>query len=155
MPEKLYISWDEFHRHTRELAQKLKANNYSKIVAVSRGGLLPAGILAYELNIRNVEVINMSSYDGETQRQDKDITVKADIGTVDEQTLIVDDISDTGKTFNLLRPRFPRAAFVSVYAKRQGNRRGGCLCQGYSRRLAGFPLGLNKLSFTLCLRMFA
>lgn len=40
MPEKLYISWDEFHRHTRELAQKLKANNYSKIVAVSRGGLL-------------------------------------------------------------------------------------------------------------------
>lgn len=120
MPEKLYISWDEFHRHTRELAQKLKANNYSKIVAVSRGGLLPAGILAYELNIRNVEVINMSSYDGETQRQDKDITVKADIGTMDEQTLIVDDISDTGKTFNLLRPRFPRAAFVSVYAKRQG-----------------------------------
>jgi len=60
MPEKLYISWDEFHRHTRELAQKLKANNYNKIVAVSRGGLLPAGILAYELNIRNVEVINMS-----------------------------------------------------------------------------------------------
>lgn len=120
MSEKLYINWDEFHRHTKQLAAKIKQNgNYNKIIAISRGGLMPAGILAYELDIRNVEVVNMSTYDGEQQRAEQDMEISA-AATADEQTLIVDDISDTGKTFNLLRPKFPKATFVTVYTKEQG-----------------------------------
>lgn len=121
MSEKLYINWDEFHRHTKQLAAKIKQHgNYNKIIAISRGGLMPAGILAYELDIRNVEVVNMSTYDGEQQRAEQDMEISA-AATADEQTLIVDDISDTGKTFNLLRPRFPKATFVTVYTKEQGD----------------------------------
>lgn len=72
MTEKLHISWEEFHRDTRELCAKIKnSGNYDKIVAVSRGGLLPAGILAYELNIRNTAVVNMSTYDGDVRRAPK------------------------------------------------------------------------------------
>lgn len=120
MSEKLYINWDEFHRHTKQLAAKIKQHgNYNKIIAISRGGLMPAGILAYELDIRNVEVVNMSTYDGEKQRDEQDMEISA-VATADEQTLIVDDISDTGKTFNLLRPKFPKATFVTVYTKEQG-----------------------------------
>ena len=118
MPEKLYISWDEFHRHTKQLAQKIKGKgSYNKIIAVSRGGLIPAGILAYELDIRNVEVVNMSSYDGDKQRTDDEITIHTSVGDVDERTLVIDDLSDTGKTFKLLRPMFPKATLAAVYAK--------------------------------------
>lgn len=122
MAEKLYISWDEFHKDTKELCTKIKAKGtYNKIIAVSRGGLLPAGIISYELDIRNTEVVNMSTYDGEKQRQQNAFEIKpAEVGVVDEQTLVIDDLSDTGNTFNLLRQMFPKACFVSVYAKSKG-----------------------------------
>ena len=121
MTEKLYISWEEFHKHVKQLATKLKdAGQWNKIVAVSRGGLLPAGILAYELDIRNVEVVNMSSYDGDKQRSQNDIDIKSFVGEVDEHTLVIDDLSDTGNTFRLLRQEFPKAHFAAVYAKSKG-----------------------------------
>lgn len=123
MTEKLYITWDEFHKDTKELCKKIKEKGtFNKIIAVSRGGLLPAGIIAYELNIRDVEVVNMSTYDGEKQREISDFELKSsDVGEVDEHTLVVDDLSDTGNTFNLLRPMFSKACFVAVYAKTKGS----------------------------------
>lgn len=121
MPDKIYISWEEFHRQTKELASAIKAKgSFNKIIAISRGGLLPAGILAYELDIRNSQAINISSYDGDQARRDGEIEISASVGEVDEQTLIVDDLSDTGRTFNLLRPLFPQACYVAVYAKPKG-----------------------------------
>lgn len=121
MSDKLYISWQEFHQHTKQLAEKLKSNgSWNKIVAVSRGGLLPAGILAYELDIRNVEVVNMSSYDGDKQRSKENIDIKSFVGDVDENTIVIDDLSDTGNTFRLLRQEFPHAHFAAVYAKSKG-----------------------------------
>ena len=41
-------------------------------------------------------------------------------GTVDEKTLIVDDLSDSGQTFHLLRKEFPQARYVSIYSKPAG-----------------------------------
>ena len=119
MTEKLHISWEEFHHDTRELCTKIKNyGNYNKIVVVSRGGLLPSGVLAYELNIRNTAVINISTYDGNVQRAAEDFEFAVTgVGKVDEHTLIVDDLSDTGNTYNLLRKHFPQACFVSVYVK--------------------------------------
>lgn len=86
MSEKYYIGWDDFHRHTKKLAGQIKqAGNFNKIVAVSRGGLLPAGIIAYELDIRNCETINMSSYDNNYDRRPDDkIELHADLSGVDE-----------------------------------------------------------------------
>ena len=50
MTKKLYIKWDEFHNHAKELCEKIKqSGEYNKIVAISRGGLIPAGILAHIL----------------------------------------------------------------------------------------------------------
>lgn len=122
MTEKLYITWDEFHKDTKELCAKIKNKGiFNKIIAVSRGGLLPAGVIAYELNIRNTEVINMSTYDGNKQRKSQDFELDcSSVGMTDEQTLVIDDLADTGNTFNLLRPMFPKACFVTVYAKEKG-----------------------------------
>lgn len=121
MTKKLYINWDEFHNHAKELCEKIKqSGEYDKIVAISRGGLIPAGILAYELNIRNSQAINISSYDEDKQRKDEDIEIFGNVGEVNEKTLIVDDLSDTGKTFRILRKIYPQAKYVAVYAKEKG-----------------------------------
>ena len=121
MTKKLYIKWDEFHNHAKELCEKIKqSGEYNKIVAISRGGLIPAGILAYELDIRNSQAINISSYDEDKQRADEYIEIFGNVGEVDEKTLIVDDLSDTGKTFRILRRIYPQAKYVAVYAKEKG-----------------------------------
>lgn len=121
MTKKIYISWEDFHQHAKELSQKLKAHGkYNKIIAVSRGGLIPAGIIAYELDIRNNEAINFSSYDNDEKRKTEDIEFEAHVGNVDENTLVVDDLADSGRTFEVLRKYYPKATFVTVYVKEKG-----------------------------------
>ena len=61
MTEKIYINWSEFHQDVKDLCKKIKeSGEFDKIIAISRGGLIPAAIIAYELNIRNTETINFS-----------------------------------------------------------------------------------------------
>lgn len=121
MSNKIYISWEDFHAQVKKLAAKIKEKGeFNRIIAISRGGLIPAGILAYELDIRDCDVINMSSYDGEIKRQDNAIEIKGLLANVDEKSLIVDDLSDSGRTLNLLHKEYPKAVRVCVYAKPQG-----------------------------------
>lgn len=121
MSAKIYISWEEFHNQVKILAAKIKAaGKFNRIVAVSRGGLIPAGILAYELGIRDCDVINMSSYDGDKKRPDDEIEIKGLLANVDKKTLIVDDLSDSGRTLDLLRRQYPKATRACVYTKPKG-----------------------------------
>lgn len=121
MSEKIYINWEDFHAQVKILAAKIRAaGEFNRIIAISRGGLIPAGILAYELDIRNCDVINMSSYDGENKRQDGEIEIKGQLSDVDEKSLIIDDLSDSGRTLDLLHQQYPKATRVCVYAKPKG-----------------------------------
>ena len=54
MPEKAFpVSWDQFHRDARALAWRLNgAGPFEAIVTVTRGGLVPAAIVARELDVR-------------------------------------------------------------------------------------------------------
>ena len=119
MSNKYYIDWDTFYQDVKQLAAHLKdKGRFDKIVAISRGGLLPAGILAYELNIRHTEVINILSYDDdEIRRPDDAIEISGSVTVCNQHTLIVDDLSDSGRTCRLLKQRFPAAHFASVYVK--------------------------------------
>ena len=122
MTEKIYISWSDFHQHVKLLAEQIKSStkDFKQIVAVSRGGLLPAGILSYELNIRNCELINVSSYDDSKQRSDKDVEIISKSINYGAETLIVDDLADSGRTVKMLKNLYPSASFACVYAKPQG-----------------------------------
>ena len=122
MTEKCYIDWNSFYQDVKLLAQKIKATGeFNKIIAISRGGLLPAGILAYELDIRNSQAINISSYDNNERREDDKIELDCNVGEVDDHTLIVDDLSDTGRTFRLVRKLYPQARYAAVYSKPKGH----------------------------------
>ncbi|CUX81074.1 MAG: xanthine phosphoribosyltransferase Gpt [Roseibaca calidilacus] len=122
-----HISWDQIHRDSRALAWRLDKHgpdggDWRAVVAITRGGLAPAMIIARELDIRVVDTISVKSYDHQTQAQATVLKApQADImGTDGEGVLIIDDLVDTGKTLELVRRMFPKAHFATVYAKPQG-----------------------------------
>lgn len=118
--KEFFVSWEDLHRDSRLLARRqMPASQWKGIIAVSRGGLVPAAILARELGIRMVDTICVSSYDHQQQRE---LTIiKHAISENDgEGFLIVDDLVDTGVTARAIRELFPKARFVTLYAKPQG-----------------------------------
>jgi xanthine phosphoribosyltransferase len=120
------VSWDQFHRDARALAWRLAgAGPFEALVCITRGGLVPAAIVARELGIRVIETVCVASY--EHQRQGELQVLKkiaADVvgagGGQGEKVLIVDDLVDTGKTAKLVREMLPKAHFATVYAKPMG-----------------------------------
>ena len=65
------VSWDQFHRDSKALAWRLAdKGDWSAIIAVTRGGLVPAAIIARELNIRVIETVCVSSYSPDHKRGD-------------------------------------------------------------------------------------
>ena len=113
------ITWDQLHRDSKALAWRLLDMNFFKgIVTVTRGGLVPAAIIARELDIRLVDTICVSSYDW--QDQQGEIEVLKSMTEDDEGWLLIDDLVDTGRTAKVVRELLPRAHFATVYAKPAG-----------------------------------
>ena len=118
------VSWDQFHRDARALAWRLSAAGpFRAVVAVTRGGLVPAAIVARELGIRVIETVCVASYEYDKQGE---IQVLKGIGEAVAGTeggagvLIVDDLVDTGATARVVREMLPKAHFATVYAKPAG-----------------------------------
>jgi xanthine phosphoribosyltransferase len=119
------VSWDQFHRDSRALAWRLTSEGpFHAIVAITRGGLVPAAIVARELNIRIIESVSVKSYDHQDQGQVRVIKAIAqdilDADASEKRILIVDDLVDTGATARAVRDMLPNAHFATVYAKPKG-----------------------------------
>ncbi len=113
------ISWDQLHRDSKALSWRLLDHDYFKgIVAVTRGGLVPAAIIARELDIRLVDTVCVFSYDWQDQRGD--IEILKSIDHDGDGWLIIDDLVDTGRTAESVRKMLPQAHFATVYAKPAG-----------------------------------
>ena len=114
------VSWEELHRTSKALAWRLlELGPFKGLIAVTRGGLVPAAIVARELEVRLIDTACISSYHG-SQRGKLDAlkpSVTAGDGT---DWLIVDDLVDTGETAKALRSLMPKAHFATVYAKPAG-----------------------------------
>jgi xanthine phosphoribosyltransferase len=126
-PQKPFpVSWDQFHRDARALAWRLAgAGPFEAIVCITRGGLVPAAIVARELGIRVIETVCVASYDHIAQGELRVLkSVAADIAALGggrgKGVLVVDDLVDTGKTAKLVRDILPEAHFAAVYAKPLG-----------------------------------
>jgi xanthine phosphoribosyltransferase len=119
------VTWDQFHRDSRALAWRLSGEGpFDAVVAIARGGLVPAAIVARELNIRVVESVAIKSYDHQNQGQVrilKPISEQVlDTARQGRKVLIVDDLVDTGATARIVREMLPGAHFATVYAKPKG-----------------------------------
>src|SRR5215468_8811424 len=100
-PDKIFpVSWDQLHRDSRALAWRLHAAGpFNAIVCITRGGLVPAAIVARELNVRMIETVSVLSY--RDYKNQGEITVLKGIApevtelrAKGQGVLIVDDLVD-------------------------------------------------------------
>ena len=139
-----HVSWDQLHRDARALACRVQGGgpdggNVRAVVAITRGGMAPAMIVARELDIRTVDTISVKSYHSgggkEDQRREAQV-IKAPDATLmgdGEGILIVDDLVDSGKTLELVRKLYPKAHFACVYAKPEGEKQTDTFITGVSQ----------------------
>lgn len=122
------VTWEEIHRSTRALAWKLldkgplEGGKWKGIIAITRGGMVPACIMARELEILTIETFCITSYDVKNQSETK-VLKAPDFVTNEgegEGWLVIDDLVDTGSTFELARKSLPKAHFACIYVKPKG-----------------------------------
>ena len=128
------VSWDQFHRDARLLAWRLadkarpggpSGGPFKAIVCITRGGLVPAAVVARELELRLIETVCIASYDHTRQGELQVLKeISPSIAAIGDGrgsgVLVVDDLTDTGKTAKMVRVMLPNAHFATVYAKPQG-----------------------------------
>lgn len=122
-----HVSWDQIHRDSRALAWRLdghgpgEGGQWRAVVAITRGGMAPAMIVARELDIRVIDTISVKSYNNQAQTEAK-VLKAPDAEMMGDGTgiLVIDDLVDSGKTLELCRQLYPKAHFATVYAKPKG-----------------------------------
>src|SRR3954471_12666060 len=123
--DEIIISWVELHRDARYLSEVLHQKGpWKGIIAVTRGGLVPAALVARELDIRLVDTICVTSYDssetGAAAKQQGEVQVLKGVAGDGDGYLLIDDLVDTGRTAQAVRRLLPKAYFATLYAKPAG-----------------------------------
>lgn len=113
------VTWEQLHRDTKALALRLLDRGpFQAIVGVARGGLVPAAIVARELDIRLVDTVCIATY--QKREQTGTETILKPLESDGEGLLLIDDLVDTGNTARLVRKMLPKAHFATLYAKPAG-----------------------------------
>ena len=121
-----HVSWDQVHRDSRALAWRLdnfenKKRNWAAIIAITRGGLTPAMIIARELDIRTVDTISIRCYQHQNMGKPEILKMPhPDLPRDSSDILVIDDLVDTGTTLKVVRKLYPKATYSTVYAKPEG-----------------------------------
>jgi len=112
------LSWDDLYRDARELARRIAGiGTFAGLVAITRGGLVPAAIVARELGIRVVDTVCVESYRGRTRGP---VNILKNVEGDGSGLAVIDDLADTGKTLAAVRDVLPRAHYAVVYVKPLG-----------------------------------
>lgn len=115
-----FVTWDDVQDHCRSLAQRILDTDkkFDKILAITRGGMFPAGILARELEIRHVESICIDTYDAQNIKTPK--LLKSASPEYLKDVLVVDDLSDKGVTLKMVRGMTVNPLVVTIFVKPAG-----------------------------------
>ena len=121
-PPKVFpVSWDQFHRDARALAWRLASSGpFEAVICITRGGMVPAAIVARELGTRVIETVCIASYHDYDSQGDLQVlkpiapAVIARGGEGGKGLLVIDDLVDTGKTARVVRDMLPNAHFATV-----------------------------------------
>ncbi|SDS88067.1 hypothetical protein SAMN04488543_2570 [Friedmanniella luteola] len=101
------LTYELFGQGIRELAQQVADSDFEPdiLLGIARGGLVPAGALAYALDCKNLFTISVEFYTGVDARLDVPVMLPPflDARDLDQaKVLVVDDVADTGKTLELV-----------------------------------------------------
>lgn len=122
------LTWADFGVGIRELARQVADSGYQPdiVLAIARGGLIPAGALGYALSVKNTYVVNVEYYTAIDERLEVPVFLPPHldlIGLEDKQILIVDDVADTGHTLRVVqdvcRDKVAEVRTAVVYEKPQ------------------------------------
>lgn len=105
VPVKL-VSWEEIVEWTRQLARKIRESSYKPdvVIAIARGGYVPARLLCDFLGIENLLSIESQHWTEAAKKAEKAIIkfqYKVDLTGM--RALLVDDIVDTGESVILAK----------------------------------------------------
>ncbi len=119
-PRYYTVGWEQLHRDAKALAWRLMEKGpFKGVVAITRGGLMPAAIIARELECRVIETVSVITYDEETRGEPRVAKPPSAAGD-GTGWLLVDDLVDTGTTAKVVRAMLPGAHFATIYAKPAG-----------------------------------
>lgn len=101
------LTWPQFGEAARALARTIVSSGWTPdlVVAVARGGLLPAGALAYALGVKAMGTLNVELYTGVAETLPEPVVLPPLLDTSDlpgRKVLVVDDVADSGRTLDLV-----------------------------------------------------
>ncbi|MCW2842012.1 MAG: phosphoribosyltransferase [Aeromicrobium sp.] len=107
MAEREILTWELFGSASRELAQTIADSGFRPdvVLGIARGGLVPAGSLAYALDCKNLFTMNVEFYTGVGTTLDAPVMLPPllDATELDDlSVLVVDDVADSGRTLELV-----------------------------------------------------
>lgn len=115
------VSWDDVDRDARRLSRVLgPKGRWRGIVAVARGGLVPAAMLAHALEIDAHDMVRIASYAAPAHRSDPRLLKGPQWAGDGAGWLVVDDLADSGATAQLIRRLLPAGHLAVFYAKPAG-----------------------------------
>ncbi|HCM82939.1 MAG TPA: xanthine phosphoribosyltransferase [Alphaproteobacteria bacterium] len=116
---KLHVSWEEAAALAEKLAEQLmpRRDEFRTIIAITRGGMVPATIIARRLDIKYVDTVGISSYEDKVQGE---VQVIKTIPGNGEGCLVIDDLVDKGTTAQVVRQMLPKSVIAVLYAKPSG-----------------------------------
>ena len=111
--ERDVVSWEDLADMVADLAGRVRGE-YDVMLAITRGGLVPAGMLAYRLGIRNILVAAVEYYDdaGRPGPRPTFLQFPADPLLRGQRVLIVDEVWDSGTTIHAVTERVRQAGGI-------------------------------------------
>jgi hypoxanthine phosphoribosyltransferase len=106
-PEREVLTWELFGEAGRELARSIAGSGFrpDMVIAVARGGLLPAGAISYALGVKAAGTLNVEFYSDVEETLPDPVLLEPLLDTaaiVGKRLLVVDDVADSGRTLDLV-----------------------------------------------------
>jgi uncharacterized protein len=110
-PERDVVTWAELDRLVGMLADRLAGRGFDVLLAITRGGMVPAGMLAYRLGLRDILVAAVEYYDdhGRPGPHPTFFQFPADPLLRGKRVLVVDEVWDSGTTIHAVTERVRQA----------------------------------------------
>ncbi len=117
-PARDIVTWEVLDGLVAQLAERLAGERFDVLLAITRGGLVPAGMLAYRLRIRNILVAAVEFYDdhGQPGPHPTFLQFPADPLLRGQRVLVVDEVWDSGTTIHAVTSRVLQAGGLPTTA---------------------------------------
>lgn len=105
--EKIYLTWEDVEALIASTLPKLKELTFDAVLVITRGGIIPGGIIAERLGVTKVFVASVDFYSDEDADMNFPILMQFPVDSLlrGQHVLVVDDLWDRGREVSSVRER--------------------------------------------------